>query len=79
MQGVWIHGERPRSKKQIREQLAEEPKSIYLEATSVFGNEFGGRVTDAPDGEHHIVDPDPHRKRSFYGTFTVKNGEVSFK
>jgi hypothetical protein len=78
MQGVWINGSRPKSKKAIKEALLAGDE-VSLEATSVFGNEYDGLVTDAPDGNYTIVGPDPHNKRNFYGTMTVRSGKVTVK
>lgn len=73
MQGVYIDGRRPRSKKEIKETLAEldGPERVVLQPTSVFGNEYGGPLTDAPQGDYTIVGPDPYTSREFYGTITV--------
>jgi hypothetical protein len=71
MQGIWIRGVRPTSKKQIKERIAEGGEGVNLEATSWFGNEYDGPVNEAPVGEYHFVGPDPHTKRNFYGTIVV--------
>lgn len=74
MQGIFISGERPKSKKAVREAAAANPASVRIEATSFFGNEFDGRLSDAPDGSYMIVGPDPHTRRNFYGKI-VKSGQ----
>ena len=74
MQGIFIQNQRPKSKKQIKETVAQEPSTVKLEATSVFGNEYDGPVSDAPSGKYTFVGPDPYTKRNFYGTITVKPG-----
>lgn len=71
MQGLFVEGRRPKSKKAVREAIATNPARVRLEATSWFGNEYDGPVEDAPAGEYHIVGPDPHTDRRFYGTITV--------
>lgn len=77
MQGVFIDGRRPRSKKEVRELvLTGDLARVELEATSWFGNEYGGPLNYAPDGAYYFVGPDPHTKRNFYGTITVKDGKV---
>lgn len=78
MQGIWINGSRPKSKKAIKEALIAGDE-VALEATSVFGNEYDGLVTDAPDGNYTIVGPDPYTKRNFYGTVTVRGDKVTIK
>jgi hypothetical protein len=67
MQGIWINGQRPKSKKAVKEAVAA-GESVALQATSVFGNEYDGPVTEAPDGSYTFVGPDPYTKRNFYGT-----------
>ena len=78
MQGIYIGMTRPKSKKAVREAIAA-GDAVYLEATSLFGNEYEGAVDTAPDGQYYFVGPDPHTKRNFYGTITVRNGAVSVK
>lgn len=62
-QGVFLYGSRPKTKKQLRQAIAEinqnlsrskdEPKqgadgySVVIEATSLFGNEFDGSLNQA--------------------------------
>ena len=75
MQGVFIDGRRPRSKKEVKDTIAADPVRVSVEATSVFGNEFDGTVTDLKDGASvSFVGPDPYTKRNFYGTIE-KRGE----
>lgn len=78
MQGIYIHGSRPKSKKQIKEAVKEAGQegafalhSIRLEATSIFGNEYDGPLDQAPLGDYYFVGPDPYTKRNFYGRITV--------
>ena len=78
MQGVWINGTRPKSKKAIKEALIAGDE-VALEPTSVFGNEYDGLVTDAPNGDYTFVGPDPYTKRNFYGTLTVRGDKVNVK
>jgi hypothetical protein len=78
MQGVFVNYERPKSKKAVKEAVAN-GDLVGLEATSVFGNEYDGLVTEAPDGTYYFVGPDPYTKRNFYGTFTVTDGKVVVK
>ena len=58
----------------MKELAASDPKVVSLEATSIFGNEYQGPITNAPDGTYTFVGPDPYNKRSFYGTI-VKSGD----
>lgn len=78
MQGIFINSGRPKSKKAIKEAVAN-GTSVSLEATSFFGNEYGGSVYSAPDGTYYFVGPDPYTKRNFYGTIVVANGKITVK
>jgi hypothetical protein len=78
MQGIFINGKRPKSKKAVKEACAGFD-SVRLEATSMFGNEYDGFVSSAPDGTYTFVGPDPYTKRSFYGNIIVKDGKVTVK
>lgn len=70
MQGIFVGGQRPKSKKAVREAIAA-GLPVRLEATSWFGNEYDGPVSDAPAGEYYFVGPNPHSDRRFYGTIKV--------
>ena len=77
MQGIFINGVRPRTKKQVKEAVANAPASVRIEATSMFGNEFDGPVSDMPIGKQvTFVGPDPYTKRNFYGTIRRLPGKV---
>ena len=71
MQGIFVNGRRPKSKKEVKEAVAANPLRVRIEATSVFGNEYDGVLTSAPNGSYTFVGPDPHTSRKFYGTITV--------
>lgn len=58
---------RPKSKKELAKHVAEDPGNVYLEATSVFGNEYQGPLTSAPHQSFSVVGPDPAKKRSWFG------------
>ena len=70
MQGIFIDGRRPKSKKEVREAVAR-GGHVDLEATSIFGDELEGPVEDLPLGSYPFVGPDPYTKRTFYGTIRV--------
>jgi len=76
MQGIYVNSRRPKSKKEVKEVIATEPHNVFLEATSIFGNEYDGCITLAPDGSYTFVGPDPHTSRKFYGTITKRNGII---
>jgi hypothetical protein len=70
-QGVYVRGFRPKTKKALREAIESDPSSVSLEATSIFGNEYGGSILHMPEGKTvYIVGPDPARKRSWYANLT---------
>jgi len=70
MQGIFIDGQRPKSKKQVAATIAVQPENVRIEATSMFGNEYDGPVSDMPQGTILFVGPDPYSKRDFYGKIT---------
>jgi hypothetical protein len=82
MQGLYLNYSRPASKKAIKDSVAAHGISapIGIEATSLFGNEYDGPLSDAPVGSYHFVGPDPYTSRKFYGTLTVTaEGTVTVK
>jgi hypothetical protein len=76
MQGVFYRRpsgalDRLPTKKSLKDQATAHPETIVLEATSVFGNEYGGDALEMPEGvDVTIVGPDPHTKRSWYATIS---------
>lgn len=79
MQGIYISGKRPKSKKEVKEMVAFDSTCVRLEATSMFGNEYEGPVSEAPNGRYNFVGPDPYTSRKFYGEITVINGKITVK
>lgn len=79
-QGIWLDGGRPKSKKQIKEAVEQNPSSVRVEATSLFGNEFDGSVLDIPENKViYFVGPDPYTKRNFYGQIVRSGGRIMVK
>lgn len=71
MQGIFVRYERPKSKKAVKEAVAADPHNVVIEATSLFGNEYGGPVSEMPDHTRiTFVGPDPYTSRKFYGTIS---------
>lgn len=75
MQGVFIHGSRPPTKKFLKAAVdtineGGDPFSVVIEATSMFGNEFDGSLHKALEEEQHgpfyLVGPDPRTSRKWY-------------
>lgn len=78
MQGIWVDGNRPRTKKALKDALASDG-AVSLEATSLFGNEYDGPIESAPDGKYYVVGPDPVRARTWYAEIIVSNGKITVK
>lgn len=78
MQGIWVDGNRPRTKKALKDALASDG-AVSLEATSLFGNEYDGPIESAPDGEYYVVGPDPYRARNWFAQITVKGSTIKVK
>ena len=77
-QGIFINGSRPKSKKAIKEAVAN-GKRVTLEATSLHGGDYGGAIENAPIGTHFFVGPDPYTNRKFYGQVVVKGEKITVK
>lgn len=68
VQGIWLDNARPKSKKAVREAIAANPSTVYVEAVSFFGNDWSGPVSDLAVGQGiTFVGPDPARARNFFG------------
>ena len=78
MQGIYLSGLRPKSKKAVKEAVAA-GRRVSLEATSLHGNEYDGPVAEAPDGTYFFVGPDPYRSRRFYGSIIKKGDSIQVK
>lgn len=79
MQGIYINGTRPASKKQVREAVEHDASNVRLEATSPFG-EYDGPVSEAEEGLYYFVGPDVYLKRVFYGQIVVADdGSITVK
>ena len=77
MQGLFIHGKRPASKKAVKEAMSTEPGIVSIEATSVFGNEYDGPADHLPEGVSvTFVGPGPYTSRKFYGVIKKQGGKL---
>jgi hypothetical protein len=88
--GVFINGQRPKSKKAIKEAIAN-GGIVVFENTSAFGGQdltvdgLTGLLYEADGTKLAVsspiafVGPDPYRDRRFYGTVEVKGGKVVVK
>lgn len=79
-QGIWnAKGGRFASKKALREAIAA-GEEVSLEATSWFGNEYGGILSMAKSGDYFVVGPCPHTSRKWYAHINVSpNGAIKIK
>lgn len=79
MDGIFIKGRRPATKKAIKDAVAADPSSVEVESTSFFGG-WSGSVADLPVGTRiDFVGPDPRTKRNFYGSLERKGDKVTVK
>ncbi len=79
MQGIRVNGTFAKSKKAVKEAVANGDR-VRLVATSFFGNEYDGNVLSAPDGMYFFVGPDENTRRSSADICTAdcKSGRISF-
>ena len=74
MQGVFTaEGTRFKFKANLKAAVGDPDygQHVWLEATSVFGNEYDGELGSAPAGEYYVVGPDPYTARNWYATITI--------
>lgn len=78
-QGVWSDdGTRFASKKALGESV-KAGQIVFLEATSVFGNEYDGALDHAPDGTYYVVGPDPYKSRKWYAQVIKQGSTIKVK
>lgn len=74
--GLWISGERPSSKKEVKSAITEafamgREQEVVLEETSLFSRTGNRTLDEMAVGETiTFVGPDPQRNRKFYGNIT---------
>lgn len=72
--GVFINGERPPSKKALREALKDAPETVVFDQTALIRNEFSGVYITLDlvptDTTLTVVGPDPYRNRRWYASVT---------
>lgn len=74
--GAYVNGTRPKTKKALKEAMANDPSHVRFDSTSMFDNLHCTGV-GIPEGTTlSVVGPDPYTKRSWYATVTDK-GKVS--
>lgn len=69
--GIFVEGRRPKSKKAIKEAIANgHVQRVVIECTSLFGG-FSGSIADMSVGQTvTFVGPCPYTARNFFGTLT---------
>ena len=79
-QGIWVNYKRPKSKKEVIEAVKTNPASVALEATSFYGDEYDGPITQMPEDKMVFeVGPDPYTKRNFFLNMTRKGDKFTVK
>lgn len=74
MDGVFISGTRPQTKKALKAAASTDPGAIAIESTSMFGG-YSGPAMLAPEGQtFYIAGPDPYTSRKWYANI-VRNGD----
>jgi hypothetical protein len=72
MDGIFIKGRRPKSKKEVKAAVAEDPASVEVEFTSLMRKGPScQRVSELDTGTISFVGPDPYTARKFYGNLRV--------
>lgn len=69
--GAFINGERPRSKKQLKEIMLATPQNVKFDATSMMEVGRTIRGDELPVGDKlTVTGPDPYSNRKWYATVT---------
>ena len=81
MQGTYDYiGRRFKTKKSLREACVAAVAPVYLQATSLFGDEAEGNLfQDVPDGDYFVCGPDPYNDRRWYAHITKRGETVRVK
>jgi hypothetical protein len=79
MQGIFIRGQRAATKAALKSAAAVAPGHVRLEATSIVGNEYDGRLSEAPAGKYYVVGPDPYTSRKWYAQIIVGASGIKVK
>ena len=70
MDGIFVDGQRPKSKKAVKEFVRNSPNLVEVEITRL-GAERTVPLALLENGQYHFVGPDPYTNRRFYGTLSV--------
>jgi hypothetical protein len=71
--GARANGERVKTKKQLKAELAASPQSVWFDGTSMFSDVAGYRGSEIPaDLLLTVVGPDPYTSRRWYANVSVQ-------
>lgn len=73
--GAKINGERPKTKKALREAMKAHPETVLFDRTAAFDGQGTIRGDELPRDTLQVVGPDPYAKRTWYAS--IKNGKVT--
>jgi hypothetical protein len=77
MQGLWVDGERPLTKKQVIDAVESGNHKVEIEELQFFGSWFSGDIADMQDGDiSGCVGPDPFIARDWFCTILKEDGRV---
>lgn len=69
--GAFINGERPKSKKALREALKGAPETVSFDSTSPMGPQFSGAASAIPaEVTLSVAGPDPYTRRNWFASVT---------
>lgn len=78
-QGIWDDQYSAIPTKKALREAVKEGRGLYLEATSVFGNEYDGLLSAAPAGTYWVVGPDPRRDRRWFAQIDITTNGIKVK
>lgn len=70
MDGIFLNGNRPKTKTAVLAAVKTAPECVEIEVTRI-GHEQVLGLVQAPEGTYHFVGPDPYRDRRFYGMIKI--------
>lgn len=76
--GAYVDGERPKTKKALREALRDTPHLVSFDGTSPLSPDGGRnyRADEVPAGTTLVVcGPDPYTKRNWWAQVVLKDGK----
>lgn len=75
--GVYVEGERPRSKSALKRAIQADVRSVVIEDTDSYGLAPEIEATEIEEGqEYEVCGPDPYSDRRWTATITRAHGKV---